>query len=536
MNAPVMVLNTNTKRESGREAQLGNINAAKAVADIIRTTLGPCSMLKMLLDPMGGIVMTNDGNCILREVDVSHPAAKSMIELSRAQDEEVGDGTTSVIILSGEILSSAAPLLQRNFHPTVIVSGYLKALAISLETCKKICRVVDTDNMSELRHIVMSAIGTKFSNRWGGDMVDLAIKAVKKVVVTRGDVTEVDVKRFVRIEKIPGGELQDCKVLDGVMFNKDVTHSKMRRRIENPRILLLDCPLEYKKGESQTNVEIMNEDDFNALLRQEEEYIEQICANIVAYKPDIVITEKGVSDLAQHYFLKAGITSFRRIRKTDQNRVARAVGATIVNRPDEIQDSDIGTACGLFEVRKIGDEYFTFLEDCKDAKACTILLRGGSKDVLNEIERNLQDAMQVVRNIVFDPRMVPGGGATELAISAAISKTADTIEGVQKWPYLVIGSALEVIPRTLAQNCGANVIRLLTDLRTKHLEADGSEEHHFAWGVNGTNGEIADMNKLGIWEPFCVKVQTLKTAAESACLILRIDDVVSGTRRKERAQ
>lgn len=444
MQAPVMVLNTNTSRETGKTAQIGNILATKAVSDIIRTTLGPRSMLKMLLDPMGGIVITNDGNCILREVDVSHPAAKSMIELSRAQDEEVGDGTTSVIILSGEILSMAEPLLAQNFHPTVIISGYYKALSKALEVCKTIARVIDIDSDVELKNVVLAAIGTKFSSRWGTQMVDMAIQAVRKVVVKRGEYTEIDIKRYVRVEKIPGGELSECTVLNGVMFNKDVTHSKMRRRIENPRILLLDCPLEYKKGESTTNVEIMNEEDFNALLRQEEEYIEQMCAQIVAFKPDIVITEKGVSDLAQHYFLKAGITAFRRLRKTDQNRVARAVGATVVNRPDEIQETDIGTNCGLFEVRKIGDEYFTFLEDCKDAKACTVLLRGGSKDVLNEVERNLSDAMQVTRNVLLDPRLLPGGGATELAVSTAISRTVEEIEGVARWPYAAIAMALEV--------------------------------------------------------------------------------------------
>jgi len=523
-----MVLNTNTKRETGRAAQMGNIAASKAVSDIIRTTLGPRSMLKMLLDPMGGIVMTNDGNCILREVDVSHPAAKSMIELSRAQDEEVGDGTTSVIILAGEILSAAEPLLERNFHPTVIVQGYMKALAKALDVCKSISRTIDVDNRSELKEIVSSTIGTKFSSRWGDLLVDMAIDAVLKVVNKRQDsTTEVDIKRYVRVEKIPGGELQDCSVLNGVMFNKDVTHAKMRRRIENPRILLLDCPLEYKKGDSQTNVEIMDEGDFNALLRQEEEYIEQICAQIVAFKPDIVITEKGVSDLAQHYLLKANITAFRRLRKTDNNRVARATGATIVNRPDEIQEADIGTGCGLFEVRKIGDEYFAFLEECHDAKACTVLLRGGSKDVLNEIERNLHDAMQVVRNVVFDPRMLPGGGATELAVACALSQSADEIEGIAKFPYMAVANALEVIPRTLAQNCGANVIRLLTEVRAKHMSGEGS-----TWGVDGTKGCAADMHTLGIWEPYCVKAQTLKTAVESACLILRIDDVVSGTRRK----
>lgn len=313
-------------------------------------------MLKMLLDPMGGIVMTNDGNCILREVDVSHPAARSMIELSRAQDEEVGDGTTSVIILSGEILGVAEPLLSRNFHPTVIVRGYTKALQKTLEVCKQICRTIDINNTEELRGLVLTAIGTKFSSIWADMMVDMAITAVKKVVIKHDNHTEVDIKRYCRIEKIPGGELSDCKVLDGVMFNKDITHQKMRRKIENPRILLLDCPLEYKKGESTTNVEIMNEEDFNTLLRQEEEYVENICAQIVAAKPDIVITEKGVSDLAQHYFVKANITAFRRLKKSDMNRVARATGATIVSRTDEIQESDIGKNCGLFEVRKIGDE------------------------------------------------------------------------------------------------------------------------------------------------------------------------------------
>lgn len=427
----------------------------------------------------------------------------------------------------------AQPLLERNFHPTVIISGYYKALQKALEVCKKISKTIDVNNEVALQSIVMSSIGTKFSSRWGNQMVDIAVKAVKKVVLKRGDYTEIDVKRYVRVEKIPGGELSECGVLNGVMFNKDVTHSKMRRRIENPRILLLDCPLEYKKGESQTNVEIMNEEDFNSLLRQEEEYIEQICAQIVAFKPDLVITEKGVSDLAQHYLLKAGITAFRRLRKTDNNRIARAVGATVVSRPDEIQESDIGTGCGLFEVRKIGDEYFSFLEQCTDAKACTVLLRGGSKDVLNEVERNLSDAMQVARNVLLDNRMLPGGGATELAIAAALAKDSADVEGISKFPFAAVGTALEVIPRTLAQNCGANVIRLLTDLRTRHANPDGSG---ITWGVDGITGQPADMNKLGIWDPYCVKAQTLKTAIESACLILRIDDVVSGTRKKKNDQ
>lgn len=469
MQAPVMILNTNTRRETGSTAQLGNVRAAKAVSDIVRTTLGPQSMLKMLLDPMGGVVMTNDGNAILREVDVSHPAAKSMIELSRAQDEEVGDGTTSVIILAGELLIVAEPFLGKEMHPTLILSGYHQALQKALGLCRDMAKTIDIHDKVEMRKLIQASVGTKFSAQMGNLISDLALDAVLTVARdVGGDRMEVDVKRYAKVEKIPGGELSDCRVLTGVMINKDVTHSKMRRRIEKPRILLLDCPLEYKKGESQANVELTNEEDWNTLLRLEEEYIENICAQIVAAKPDIVITEKGVSDLAQHYFVKANITAFRRLRKTDNNRIARATGATVVGRPDEIQESDIGTGCGLFEVRKLGDEYFAFFEECTDPKACTILMRGASKDVLNEMERNLQDAMQVARNVVFEPLLLPGGGATEMAVSCGLRAAAEAIEGVEKWPFKAVGDAMEVIPRTLLQNCGAHVVRVMTALRAKH--------------------------------------------------------------------
>merc|ERR1712127_898141 len=305
---------------------------------------------------------------------------------------------------------------------------------------------------------------------------------------------EVDIKRYAKVEKIPGGEISDCAVLSGVMFNKDVTHSKMRRRIENPRILLLDSPLEYKKGESQTNVEITDEEDWNTLLKMEEEYVENMCMEIIAFKPDIVITEKGVSDLAQHYFAKANITAFRRLRKTDNNRVARATGATIVSRTDEIRESDIGTGCGLFEMRKIGEEYFAFFEECKDPKACT----------------------------------------------AGLRKAGLKLEGVQQGPFLAVGEAMEVIPRTLAQNCGVSVIRTVTQLRAKHAaayeeaeSADGEGAFPICnWGIDGTTGKLVDMEEFGIWEPFSVKIQTIKTAIESACMILRIDDIVSGSKKK----
>lgn len=529
MQVPVTVLNANTKRETGKKAQYGNIVAAKTVADIIRTTLGPRSMLKMLLDPNGGIVLTNDGHAILREIDVTHPAAKSMIQLSRTQDEEVGDGTTSVIILAGELLYVAEPFLEKNIHPTVLVRAYTRALDDAIATIDKMAFPIDTSNHEQMLNVVNSCIATKFTHRFGSLMAELALEAVQIVATDLGNgLKEIDIKNYAKIEKIPGGAIEDCKVLKGVMFNKDVVvPGRMRRKIHNPRILLLDCPLEYKKGENMTNVEITKEEDWAALLKAEEAEIRQTCDDILKFKPDVVITEKGLSDLCAHFLTKAGVSAIRRLRKTDNNRIARACGATIVNRTDEIRESDIGTKAGLFEVVKLAEEFFTFIVDCEDPKACTVLLRGASKDILNEVERNLHDAMGVARNICVDPRLVPGGGACEMAVSHSLQEAALSIEGVEQWPYRAVGVAMEVIPRTLTQNCGANVIRTLTKLRAKHAEEPGC-----GFGINGLTGKVTDMKALGIWEPYAVKVQTIKTAIESATMLLRIDDIVSGIAKK----
>merc|ERR1719350_155142 len=436
-------------------------------------------MLKMLMDPMGGIVMTNDGNAILREITVQHPAAKTMIEIARTQDEEVGDGTTSVIVLAAEMLGVSHQFLEEKMHPTVVIQAYRQALEDAAVILKdNVATKIDLDDATAVRKVIQSCVGTKFIAKWSDLACDIAMDAVKTVTMTTGDKKEIDIKRYAKVEKIPGGTIEDSAVLKGVMFNKDVTHPKMKRRIENPRILLLDCNLEYKKGESQTNIEIMDEGDFSKILEQEEGYIKKICDEIIAFKPDLVITEKGVSDLAQHFFNKAGITAIRRLRKSDNLRVARACGATIVNRTDEITEADIGKDCGLFEIRKIGDEYFTFLEQCKDPKACTILLRGASKDILNEVERNIQDALHVTRNIFLDPKLVPGGGATEMEVAHLLGQKAKSLNGVIQWPYKAIATALEVIPRTLAQNCGANTIRTLTALRAKHAK---EEEKRVNW-------------------------------------------------------
>ena len=532
VQAPVVFMNMQQERTSGHQAQVSNIAAAKAIADIIRTCLGPKAMLKMLLDPMGGLVLTNDGHAILREIDVAHPAAKSMIELSRTQDEEVGDGTTSVIILAGEILAQCAPyLIEKNIHPVIIIQSLKKALADALEIIKEVSRPVDIHNREAMKNLIKASIGTKYVNLWSDKMCELALKAVEIVRIELGDHSDfkydIDTKRFVRIEKIPGGEVQDSYVLSGVLLNKDVVHPKMARLKRNPRIVLLDCPLEYKKGESQTNIEITKEDDWNRILQIEEEQVKLMCQYILNVKPDVVITEKGVSDLAQHYLLKGGCSVLRRVKKSDNNRIARVTGATIVNRVEDLKESDVGTKCGLFKVELIGDEYFTFLDECKDPKACTIVLRGASKDILNEIERNLQDAMAVTRNVMLSPSLSPGGGATEMAIAVRLSEGAKQLEGIQQWPYQAVADAMEAIPRTLIQNAGGNPIRVLSQLRAQHAQG------HYTMGIDGDEGKVVDMVDYGVWEAEVIKQQSIKTAIESACLLLRVDDIVSGIRRPE---
>jgi len=518
-------MNAAPERQSGRKAQISNITAAKTVADVIRTCLGPKAMLKMILDPMGGILLTNDGNAILREIDVAHPAAKNMIELSRTQDEECGDGTTSVIILAGEILAQSLSQLELDIHPVVIISAYNKALKEALEIVKRISVPIDTSNDEQMLSLIKTSIGTKFVVRWSDLMCKLALQAVRTVAHEEGGFKTVDIKRYARVEKVPGGEIEGSRVLSGVMLNKDITHPNMRRRIKNPRIVLLDCPLEYKKGESQTNMEFSKETDWARAQVIEEEQVKEMANKILEFKPDLVITEKGVSDLAQHVFERNNISAIRRVRKSDNNRIALATGATIVNRVEDLRESDVGTKCGLFHIEKIGDEYFTFIDECDTPKACTILLRGPSKDILNEVERNLQDAMSVARNVVFNPLLAPGGGATEMAISVGLQAKSKSVLGVEAGPFRAVADAMEVIPRTLAQNSGGNAIRVLTELRAKHANGESS------WGINGETGKIVDMKEYGLYESASVKVQTYKTAIEAARMLLRVDDVVQAIRK-----
>ncbi|BAM78897.1 chaperonin containing TCP1, subunit 3 [Cyanidioschyzon merolae strain 10D] len=534
---PVYVVNTKSQHKRGRDTQLANIAAAKAVADVVRTTLGPRAMLKLILDAIGGVVITSDGNAILREIDVGHPAAKAMLELSRTQDEEVGDGTTSVIVLAGALLQAAEPCLEAGVHPTVIVGAYMRALQDALSELEQRCAIaVDWNDEAQLQRVLRACLGTKVAAVYRERVAAWSLAAVKLIAessapaITAGAGTQrpLDIKNLVRVEKIPGGDLDDSAVIRGVVLNKDIVHPQMRRRIENPRLLLLDCPLEYRKGESQLTVEVTREADWEALLQSEEAVVRQLCERIAALRPDLVITEKGISDLAAYLLMRAGISALRRVRKTDNERLVRATGARIVSRIEEASQQDIGTGAGLFEVRRLGEEYYSFIEQCTAPGACTVLLRGGSKDTLNELERNLHDALCVLRSLYGDRRVVAGGGATEMALSRALLQRSALVEGAAQWPYRQAAEALEVIPRTLAENCGTSVVRLLTRLRAEHAEAG-----HSNIGVDGTSGELIDMIEAGIVDAYAVKAQALKTAVESACMLLRIDDILSAVRKRE---
>eukprot|EP00915_Cephaloidophora_sp_WS-2016_P008537 GHVH01011726.1.p1 GENE.GHVH01011726.1~~GHVH01011726.1.p1 ORF type:complete len:553 (-),score=89.10 GHVH01011726.1:320-1861(-) len=501
-------------RDTGNKARLGNIQACRAIAGIVRTTLGPSSALKMMIDPMGGIVLSNDGHAVLREVDVAHPAAKSVLEVSRSQDEEVGDGTTSVVILTGELVSNSEEFFTKNpVHPVIVFRSYLNALDDCLRILDTNAVVVDEGDTETLNEIIMSSMDTKFSSRYGSIIPDMALKAARCVlkINDRGD-KDIDIKRYAKVEKIPGATFEDSHVVDGIMLNKDLTHRGMRQMIMNPRIVLLDSSLEYKKGESQTTVEITADTDFEALLAQEEAEIERMCNFIISVGCDLVITEKGVSDLAQHFLMKAGISVIRRVKKTDNNRISRCSGSTIVNRLDELRPEHVGHKAKLFKIDKIGDEYYSYITECEDPHACTIVLRGGSKDSLNEIERNLQDALCVARNLLLDPRLLPGGGAIDMSISVALAEIANT-KGVMEHPYRAVANAFEVIPKTLIQNCGGDVIRRITELRAVH---NSSDENSSSFGIDGKTGDVINVVESKIWDSYAVKVQSIKTALELA--------------------
>ena len=520
-NAPVVILKEGTKRDSGRKATQNNIAAAKAIAEAVRSTLGPKGMDKMLVDSMGDVVITNDGVTILKEIEVEHPAAKMVVEVAKTQDSECVDGTTTAVILAGELLKNAEELMEKGVHPTAISNGYRRASAESLKLLDKISRPVKSSDVSTLKSIAITSMTGKSSEANAGFLADLTVKSVKLVAKGRGSKSEVD-RDDIKIQKKQGGSIADTELVSGIILDKEPVHSGMPKEVSNAKVALIDAPLEIKKTEIESKIQINDPSQIQAFLDQEESTIKKMVDKINKTKANVLICQKGIDDLAQHYLAKNGIMAIRRAKKSDIEALAKATGGRVVSNLDAIGKEDIGFA-GLVEVRKIGDDDMTFVTECKNPKAVSILVRGGSEHVVDEIDRNLDDAIGVVSLVVKDGKIVTGGGAAEIELALKLRKFAPRIGGREQMAIESFAQAIEVVPSTLAENAGLDVIDTLMGLRKSHTQK-GRNPHA---GLDAYSGKVVNMKSRNVVEPLRVKTQALSSATDVATMILRIDDVIA---------
>ncbi len=513
---PVLILKEGSQRTAGREAQRSNIMAAKAVASAVRTTLGPKGMDKMLVDTLGDVVITNDGVTILKEMDIEHPAAKMMVEIAKTQDEEVGDGTTTAVVLAGELLKQAELLLEQEIHPTVIATGYRDAATKAIEILKDIAVKVSPDDEELLKKIAITAMTGKGSGNARGELAELAVKAVKAIVDEDGSV-DID---NITVEKKVGGSITDSQLIHGMVIDKERLHPNMPKKVKDAKIALLNAPIEIEKTEVDAKIEITSPDQLQAFLDQEEAMLKDMVNKIVSTGANVVFCQKGIDDLAQHFLAKAGIYTLRRVKKSDMEKLARATGARIVTSLHELTPNDLGKA-GLVEERKIAGDDMTFVEECENPKSVSIILRGGTEHVVDELYRAMEDALRVVGVVVEDGMLVPGGGAPEVELALRLREYAATVGGREQLAIEAFAEAMEIIPKTLAENGGFDQIDALVALRSKH------EKGMKADGLDMDTGEAVDMLERGVVEPLRVKTQAISSAAEAAVMILRIDDVIA---------
>ncbi len=516
---PILILKEGTEREKGREAQYNNIRAAIAIADAVRSTMGPKGMDKMLVDSMGDVVITNDGVTILKEIDVEHPAAKMLVEVAKAQDQECGDGTTTAVVLAGELLKYAQDLIDQNIHPTLIADGYRLASKKAIEILEKNALEVKPDDEQLLKKMAETSMTGKVAASNKEMLADIAYKAVKAIVEEVDGVMRVDLDN-IKVEKKQGGSVEDTELVEGVILDKERVHPDMPRVVENAKILLLNAPLEVRKTEVDAQIRITDPEQLQKFLEGEEQMIRDMVDKIKASGANVVICQKGIDDLAQYYLAKAGIFAVRRVKKSDMEKLARATGAKILSGLEEIKESDLGEA-GRVEERKIGDDKMTFITGCKNAKAVSILVRGGTEHVVDEIERGLHDALSVIAVAIEDGKMTSGGGAAAMEIALGLRDYAATVGGREQLAIEAFANAIEVVPRALATNAGLDPIDILIKLRQAHKE--GKKYH----GVDVYSGEIKDMKEAFVIEPLRVGVQAIKSATEAAIMILRIDDVIA---------
>ncbi len=522
---PVLVLPEGARRVIGRDAQRMNIMAARVIAEAVRTTLGPRGMDKMLVDSLGDVVITNDGVTILKEMEVEHPAAKMMVEVAKTQDDEVGDGTTTAVIVAGELLREAERLLDQAIHPTVIASGYRMAAEKSQEILNELADKVTIENEELLKQMAMTAMTGKKAESAREKLASLAVRAVKQIADETDGGYKIDID-YIGIEKKPGESTEDSQLVQGVVLDKERVHPEMPKQVKNAKIALLDCALEVKKTETDAEIRVTRPDQLRAFLDEEESMLKKMVDQIVASGANVVICQKGIDDIAQHYLSKAGIYATRRTKKSDMEKLARATGGKVVTTIEDLTSTDLGKA-GLIEERKIGDDKMTFVEGCKNPKAVSLLVRGGTEHVVDEIERAVHDAISVVSSAIEDGKSVTGGGAPEIELAKRLREYAETVGGREALAVNGFASSIETIPRTLAENAGLDSIDMLVELRAKH---EGSKGKNF--GIEVYKGEVTDMMKIGVIEPLRTKTQAIKSASEAAIMILRIDDVISASKKE----
>ncbi len=515
---PIFILPEGTLRNSGRDAQSRNIMAAKAVAESVRSTLGPKGMDKMLVDSIGDVTITNDGATILKEMEIEHPAAKMIVEVAKTQEEEVGDGTTTAVILSGELLKKAEELLDQNIHPTMIVKGYRMAKDKSLEFLQKLGQKVDVNSTDILNKIAMTAMTGKSSEAARESLATLAVEAVRTIARQEEGKLSIE-KDDVKIEKKQGGSLNDTELVRGIVIDKEVVHPNMPKKLKNAKIALLDAALEVKETETSAEIRITDPTQLQAFIEQEGKMLKDMVEKVAKSGANVVLCQKGIDDLAQHYLSKKGIMATRRVKKSDMDKLAKATGARVVNSLDELEASDLGSA-GLVEELKLAGEEMLFVRDCKNPKAVSILLRGGTEHVVDEAMRAMEDAVLGLISALEVGRVVPGGGAVEIELARQLRMWAASVGGREQLAIDAFAEAVEIVPRTLAESTGSDPIDILVSLRSLH------DKGAVNMGIDVMNGKPADTWEMGVCEPLKIKTQAIKSAAEAAQLILRIDDVI----------
>lgn len=516
---PVLILPEGTLRQTGRGAQKTNIAAAKAVADAVRSTLGPKGMDKMLVDSIGDIVITNDGVTILDEMEIEHPAAKMMVEVAKTQNEEVGDGTTTAVVIAGEMLKKAGDLLDQEIHPTVITRGFKIAKDEALRVLEEISKPVTLNDIDMLKKIALTSMAGKSMERASPVLADLVVQSVKEVATEEDGKIVVDTEDIKR-EKKHGGSAEDTELVKGLVLDKEVVHPAMPKKVSEARIALLDVALEIKETETDAQIRITSPEQIQAFVEQEQRMLKEMVEKVVASGANVLLSQKGIDDVAQHYLAKKGIFAARRVKKSDMEKLAKATGGRIVTSLDDLSSNDLGYA-KVVEEKKIGGEEMTFVRDCQNPKAVTILVRGSTEHVVDEVDRSVEDAVGAVASAVEVGKVVYGAGSPEAEVAKRIKKFAEGFGGREQLAIQSFGEAIEVIPRGLAENAGLDPIDILVELRAAH------EQGKISYGVDIDNGKVGDAIQLGVVEPLKVKTQAIKSASEAAEMILRIDDVVS---------